>query len=208
MNFKRILFLGAHPDDEFGCSGSLIRFIEEGKEVNFAVFSFCEESISNGFPKDVLKAELDNSLKIIGINPENVFKYNFKVRKFPQFRQEILEELIILKKQINPDLVLLPSVSDVHQDHHTISIEGHRAFKHNTILGYELPMNTITFKHACFVRIEEKHLARKIESVKCYESQYHRPYISEEFIRGLAKIRGVQADENIAEAFEVIRFKI
>jgi len=208
MNFKKVLFLGAHPDDEFGCSGTLIRFLEEGKTIFYAVFSFCEESVPNGLPKDILGIELDDALKTIGIKNKNCFKYNFKVRHFPEYRQEILEELIIIKNTINPDLVLLPTLSDIHQDHHTIAIEGLRAFKHSTIFGYELPMNTITFKHACFIKIEERHLKKKTKSLACYKSQSHRQYANEEFIRGLATIRGVQIGEEYAEAFEVLRLKI
>ena len=41
-----------------------------------------------------------------------------------------------------------------------------------------------------------------------YESQAKRPYMSESFIAGVAKIRGVQIDEEYAEAFEVIRFRL
>lgn len=208
MFFEKILFLGPHPDDEFSCGGTLIKFLENGSSVYFAVFSFCEESVPAGFPKDVLNAELDQALRVLGVKKENVHKYNFRVRHFPKYRQEILEELIVLKNKINPDLVLLPALSDIHQDHHTIATEGLRAFKYRTILGYELPHNIITFQHACFVKIEEKHLIKKIESLKCYKSQLNRPYANEEFIRGLAKIRGAQIGEYAAEAFEILRLVI
>jgi len=208
MNFKKILFLGAHPDDEFGCSGTLIRWKEENKKIFFVVFSFCEESVPKGFPKDILSVELDSALKVIGIKNENTFKYNFRVRHFPKFRQEILEELIILKDKIKPDLVMVPALSDFHQDHHTIATEGLRAFKQCTILGYELPQNIITFQHSCFVEIKERHLNRKIKSLSSYKSQSHRAYANEEFIRGLARVRGVQIGKNAAEAFEVLRLII
>jgi len=137
-----------------------------------------------------------------------VFRFNYRVRNFPQIRQEILEQMILLKKDLNPDLVLLPALSDIHQDHHTIAIEGLRAFKQGTIFGYELPMNTITFQHSSFIEIQERHLARKIESLMSYRSQRHRPYVNEQFIRGTAKTRGVQIGAEWAEAFEAIRLKI
>ena len=208
MNFKRVLFLGAHPDDEFGCSGALSKFIEEGREIYYAVFSFCEESVPPEFPKDILKYELNKALSVIGIKENNVFRYNFKVRHFPTYRQDILEEMILLKKRIDPDLILLPALSDIHQDHNTIATEGVRAFKQCTIFGYELPQNSIAFKHACFITLEKRHLSKKIESLLCYRSQSHHPYTNEEFIMGMAKIRGVQIGHDLAEAFEVIRLKI
>lgn len=207
MMFHKVLVLGAHPDDEFGCSGTLSRFLEEGKVIYYAVFSSCEGSVPKGFPTNVLKKELKLASKSLGIKEENLFLYDFKVRHFPANRQQILEKLIKLRDQIQPDLVLLPALSDVHQDHHTIALEGLRAFKHCSILGYELPMNTITFQHACFVKLEKRHIQRKLKSLLCYESQRSRIYSSEEFIRGLAKVRGVQIGEEYAEAFEVIRLK-
>lgn len=208
MKNETVLFLGAHPDDEFGCSGTLARFADEGKQIYFAVFSTCEESLSVPFTKDDLMRELKNSLRIIGIKEANLIEYDFRVRHFPQFRQEILEKLIALRELIKPDIILLPALSDIHQDHNTLSVEGFRAFKQSSVLGYELPMNTVTFKHACFVKIEKHHLEKKIEALMCYRSQYKRPYVNKEFISGLANIRGVQSGNSLAEAFEVIRLII
>ena len=75
-----------------------------GDNLNDVVSDF-PDSAGSGFPKDILRAELDNSLKIIGIKDENTFKFSFKVRHFPKYRQEILEELIILKNKINDSFI-------------------------------------------------------------------------------------------------------
>ena len=208
MIFNKILCLGAHPDDEFGCSGTLSKFIEEEKEVYYAVFSFCEESVPQGFPSDILKKEFKSACNKLGIKEENLFMYDFKVRYFPRDRQAILEELVKLRNQIQPDLVLLPALSDIHQDHSVIAREGLRAFKYSSVFGYELPMNTISFQHACFMKLEERHIQKKIVDLMCYKSQLFRIYANEDFIRGLAKVRGVQVNEEYAEAFEVIRLKL
>jgi len=45
----------------------------------------------------------------------------------------------------------------------------------------------------------------KLEALKKYESQMAKPYAHEEFIRGLAKARGVSSGGEYAEAFEVVR---
>jgi LmbE family N-acetylglucosaminyl deacetylase len=204
--FSRVLFLGAHTDDEFGCSGALARFLDEGMDVHYAAFSPCEESVPPGFPRDVLRKESKAAATRLGIPARNWRLYSFRVRYFPEKRQDLLEELVRLRDEVKPDLLLVPATSDIHQDHQTVCREGIRAFKHITVLGYELPMNTITFKHACFIRLEEKHLRTKIASLACYESQKFRSYTEESFIRGLARVRGVQAGVDYAEAFEVIRW--
>lgn len=205
---SRALVLAAHTDDEFGCAGLVARLVETGTEVHFACFSSCEESVPEGFDPDVLKREVVAAVEVLGIPGERFSLYDFKVRHFPANRQAILEELVALRRRIEPDLVLLPSSSDIHQDHAVVTAEGVRAFKHATILGYELPMNTISFRHACFVRLEERHLEVKVRHAAVYVSQQHRPYMNASFITGLAAVRGVQMNAPAAEAFEVVRMVV
>jgi LmbE family N-acetylglucosaminyl deacetylase len=201
----RTLVLAAHTDDEFGCAGLIGRLVEQGTEVHVACFSWCEESVPEGYERDVLKGEAQAAMAVLGIAPDRFRLYDYRVRHFPAHRQEILEELVVLRRAIEPDLVLLPSSSDIHQDHGVVAQEGTRAFKHATILGYELPMNTISFRHAAFVPLEERHMDLKIAHAAAYVSQQNRPYMNPDFLRGLALVRGVQINRSAAEAFEVIR---
>src|SRR6056297_3322965 len=103
MKFKNILILAPHPDDaEFSSGGTLSRLIEEGKEVYYAVFSPCIKSLPEGMETDRLYKEMERATFHLGIKPEHIFKFDFPVREFPNYRQDILEELIKLKKQLNP----------------------------------------------------------------------------------------------------------
>ena len=208
LNVDRVLVLGAHADDEFGCGGMMVRLIESGAEVHQAAFSMCEESVPDEFPKDILRWEIEKASQTLGVKKENLRIYNFKVRHFPEHRQEVLEELVRLRKELNPELVLLPAMSDMHQDHQVMALEGLRCFKHVSILGYELPQNSISFRHACFVDLEPKHVEVKIKALMCYQSQQFRPYSREEFVRSLARVRGLQVNAEYAEAFEVLRLRI
>lgn len=201
----RALVLTAHPDDEFGCAGLVARLLETGTDVHLACFSACEESVPEGFEKDVLRHEIRDAIRILGIPESNFRMYDIRVRHFPQFRQDILETLVALRRELEPDLVLLPSSSDIHQDHGTIAAEGIRAFKHSTVLGYELPMNTIAFQHACFVELEPRHMELKIRHAAAYVSQRHRQYMRSGFLESLATVRGLQMNVPTAEAFEVLR---
>lgn len=207
--YNRILVLGPHTDDgEFGCGGTMARFVEEGKEVFYATFSCAEESVPKGLPKDILLKEVKKASRVLGIKPENLLIYRYQVRKFAQYRQEILEDLVKLKKQVDPDLVLMPSMFDLHQDHATIANEGLRAFKFCSILGYEMPWNNITFTNDSFIYLEERHLEKKMEALRCYRSQIGRDYSDPEFIKGQARTRGVQISTKYAEAFNVVRWII
>jgi len=202
--FKNVLVLAPHTDDgELGAGGSISKFIENGSEVTYVAFSTAEESVPEGLPKDILKTEVKEATKRLGV--KNLIIYNYQVRKLNYARQEILENLIELKCKNNYDLVLLPSLKDIHQDHSTIAHEGLRAFKRTTILGYELIWNNLSFDTQCFIRLERMHVEKKVNALKAYESQGFRDYLSEEFIFSLAKTRGVQIGSEYAEAFEVIR---
>jgi len=205
-NHNNILVLAPHTDDgEIGAGATINYFIENGKNVVYAAFSTAEQSVPEGFPKDILKTEVRNATKKLGICPENLLIYNYEVRKLSYVRQEILEELIRIKKQTHFDMVLIPSLHDIHQDHTTIAMEGVRAFKNTTLLGYELIWNNLTFDTQCFVRLEQRHIDAKIDALKEYKSQGDRNYLSPDFIRSLARSRGVQIGSEYAEAFEVVR---
>jgi LmbE family N-acetylglucosaminyl deacetylase len=204
---KKILVISPHTDDgELGCGGSIARFIEEGNEVEYVALSSAEKSVPKEYPPDTLKHEVKKATKILGI--QDPILYEYEVREFPKYRQEILDTLIRLRNKIQPDIVFTPSRFDTHQDHTTTVEETMRAFKKCTILGYEQPWNNITFNTHAFVSLAEIHVQKKIDALACYETQKDRAYLNPDFIRGLALTRGTQIEETYAEAFEVIKWVI
>jgi len=206
---QKILILAPHTDyGELSMGRSIAKFIEQGKEVYVVAFSSAKASLDQSMPEDTLVKEIKSAMKVLGVCKEKLLIYNYPVRKFSYNRQDILEDLVKLKKELNLEVIFLPSPHDLHQDHTTISQEGIRAFKTHSILGYELPWNNISFQTQCFSVLEERHIERKIEALHCYKSQMKREYLNPDFIRGLAIVRGTQIKEKYAEAFEVIRWKI
>ena len=144
-NNKVILVLAPHTDDgELGAGGYIHQSIESGASVIYVAFSDCKDSIPDGFEKDTLFKECEKATKILGINDVRIF--DFPVRRFSEKRQQILDKLIELKNELNPDEILTPSTFDIHQDHHVVTSEAIRAFKNRTILGYELPWNCLESK--------------------------------------------------------------
>ena len=151
IDCNNVLVLAPHTDDgELGLGGTIHKLISMGKNVYYAAFSTAEKSVPEGFPRDVLKYEVKKATARLGIKPENLFIYDFEVRKLNYYRQEILEELINLRKKYRFDLIFIPSLHDIHQDHSTIAQEGVRAFKNVTVLGYELIWNNLSFNTQCF----------------------------------------------------------
>ena len=204
---KRVLVLAPHTDDgEIGAGGTISLLLEGGADVHYAVFSLCEESLDEKYPRDLLRREQLEAAASLGLPEENVLFFPFPVRKFPDHRQEILEELVKLNASHRPDLVLAPSLHDIHQDHYTVANEALRAFKKTSILGYEEPWNNLTFDNQVFVTLEERHVRAKAKAFSCYESQRERPYADEGFFLSLARCRGVQIGREYAEAFETVRW--
>ena len=207
--FKNVLVLAPHTDDgELGAGGFIAKLIENGAKVSYVAFSTAEESVPDHLPRDILKTEVREATKNLGIDLDNLIIFNYQVRKLNYARQEILESLIKIKKDNCYDLVLMPSLKDIHQDHATVAQEGLRAFKNTSILGYELIWNNLSFDTTCFVKLEEKHVEAKFNALQCYESQAGRDYMGRDFIFSLAKTRGVQIGAKYAESFEVIRWVI
>jgi len=201
-----ILFLSPHTDDiEFGCGGTLARFVKRDIEVMVVAFSKCQESIPEGLPKNTLVKEFESSMRHFGIDEWDI--YNFPVRNFPDHRQAILNEIVNIQRNYEPDIVFLPSRNDTHQDHEVICQEGCRAFKDSSILGYEAPRNNNLFPTDIFIPLSERDLEKKHDAILQYESQSAiRTYTDLEYIKGLARVRGVQANQQYAEAFECIRW--
>ena len=205
---RRILVLAPHTDDaELGAGASIARWLEEGIEVYVAVFSTAEDSLPEGSKPTRLADECHQSLDVLGVPREHRTIYGYPVRKLGYHRQEVLENMVQLGRDIDPDWVIIPSGANLHQDHATIHDEALRAFKHKTVLGYELSWNHITFSASAFITVERRHLDKKWEALQQYGSQLElgRAYFTLEFHESLARVRGLQVKSEWAEAFELIR---
>jgi LmbE family N-acetylglucosaminyl deacetylase len=195
--FQKVLVLSPHTDDgELGAGGTIARLVEGGRDVTYFAFSA---------PREVLQKECKQSLMALGVNKHEIF--NFKVRYFHHSRQEILDVLYKYNEKHEPDLVLTPSSTDLHQDHQTVTNEALRAFKSSTIFGYELPWNLINFRENTFVSLEECHVEAKLEACCKYKSQIKqkRGYFDKDYLRSLMRSTGLKIRTQYAEAYESIK---
>ena len=204
--FERVLILAPHTDDgEFGCGGTIARLLEEKAEVRYVAFSIATKSLPEGFPPDTLAREVRHATAEIGIPEEGLVLHDFEVRTFPEHRQEILELLIALGEDWDPDAVFMPSLHDVHQDHQVVAAEGLRAFKRTTVLGYEIPWNNFDFSYQAYFALTDAQIERKVSALSKYASQQHRRYSDPEYIRNVARTHGINVNRDFAEVFQVYR---
>ena len=167
MATNRVLVLAPHTDDgELGCGGTIAKWCDAGNDVFYVAFSTAEQSVPEGFPKDILKTEVRLATEVLGIKNENLIIMNYEVRKLNYSRQSILEDLVSIKRDVKPDTVFIPCMDDIHQDHSTVAHEALRAFKSTTMLSYELIWNNISFNTHSFVVLDEEHIIRKARALK------------------------------------------
>lgn len=210
MKKLRILTISPHTDDAIVTTGGTIsRILEEGGKVFYVGLSLAEESVPKGFPKDAVERETRLATKVLGIDPKKVYIKRFQVRRFQEFRQEILDIIIKFRDKIRPEIVFIPATVDIHQDHEVVNQESIRAFRNCcSIYGYDFPWSDLYgMKMNLFYQLEERHIKKKVEAVSCLKSQIIKKtnYLTEQYVRGLAIERGVRIRANYAEAFEVIR---
>jgi len=201
---NRILFIGAHTDDEQWAAGTLSKF-KKTHEVYLAIFSFCEKSSEQlGYSKDILEKEFISSTKVLGIENQNIFTSHFPVRHFSEHRQVILDKLIDIRKRVKPNIVITHNLQDRHQDHLVIAEECRRAFPYSTLLGFETFKGPLNVEHKCYVRLKLEHVNMKLACFNCYKSQKVRKNPKRSQIISSMLFRGAQAGCTYAEAFEVI----
>lgn len=207
MSFKRILAVGAHPDDvELGCSGSLLRFMDEGAEVDIVV------ARNDNAPKpsvhrtrEKMQQEYQASEKLLGC------KFHMLDNPISEDGRPILERDSHTVQQMDEyvqskvyDLVITHSPGDHHQDHQNtfhIVNSSLRRYKGEFWLmeGGPYSNKNQEFNPNVFVDIT-KQINKKIELIGCYDSYFSDTLLHN--IKGLAAYRGQMLNTNYAEAFE------
>ncbi len=198
---ERILFLGAHPDDiELGC-GALIAHIVDQCKLRCVTLS---DNQKNPLLGNLLTEHMC-SLQSLGVKKEDIVVKDFETRRFPQFRQEILEYLIRLNKEYKPNVVFVHTRSDLHQDHVTTTEETMRAFRGTSVLGYDVIRSSHGFFPSFFVEVNEKDVERKIDALSQYLTYTDKYYFKPEVTRATLLRHGALVEKEYVEGFEILR---
>ena len=198
---KRVLFLGAHPDDiELGC-GALIHHIASKCELHCITLS---DNQKNPLLKNVVD-EHYKSMTILGVPAKNTNFGQFTTRIFPEARQDILEYFLKLREEIIPDIIFVHSRQDVHQDHKTMTEESLRAFRGITVLGFDVVRSSYDFFPHFLVEVTEEDVNAKIKALSQYETYREKYYFNSELTRSISIRHGALAEKPFAEGFDILR---
>ncbi|NIQ05298.1 MAG: PIG-L family deacetylase [Candidatus Korarchaeota archaeon] len=204
IEFKKLLFVGPHPDDvELGCGGLMSKY-SKSAQMTYLILSPCLEDPKN---KNILD-EVREAISILGLSTESLVIENLPRRTFHDQRKKIREILISVREKYKPDIAFCPSIKDVHQDHSVAAEETLRLFRDVGVISYEAPRSSLIFKPNLYVEISEENLKTKIKALMRFKSQFDRYYFKPEIIQSFSRMRGSQCKVNYAEAFEALRMKV
>lgn len=198
---ETVLCIGAHPDDiELGC-GALIADIISQTRVICVTMSDNQE---NPLHKNLV-AEHHASMSILRVKPEHTILHDFTTRRLKAARQEILEVMIDLKNHYHPEVVLVHTSRDIHQDHQTVTEEALRAFRGTTLLGFDVLRSSYGFFPDFLVEVSEQAVQTKIRALNAYNTYADKYYFDENIIHATARRHGALAERPFAEGFDILR---
>jgi LmbE family N-acetylglucosaminyl deacetylase len=197
-----ILAIGAHPDDiEFGCAGTLIKYVQAGHKVNLLVLT---DGSYGGDPAVRRKEQEDVATYI---QAKELFWGGFRDTELVDNRQLIsrIDEVVNIVK---PDIVFLNYFEDVHQDHRAASEAGISSTRYiKEVLFYEVP-TTQRFEPDIFVDIQDV-LDKKAKALDLHASQLDKTRVKNltiiESAQSCATFRGYQGRVKFAEGFKALR---
>lgn len=204
LQAQKVLFLGAHLDDiELGAGGTLYSILHSPHPPIEVLCVTLAPDRSGKYPH--LEEEHHKSMDILGVPKEKRQIGNFPYRRLSEKRQEVLDLLWQLQESFKPDIVFTHSRRDVHQDHQVIVQEALRAFRKQTILGFEITRSSYEFHPQLIIPLSYEAVQRKKEAISQYKSYEHRYYMQPHIVEAQARYHGLLCMEEYGEGFEVLR---
>lgn len=178
-----IVAIGAHPDDvEFGCGGTLLKMISEGKKV--VIIDLTQGELGTRGTAETRAKESEKAAKIMGLTArENLKMKDGFLTNSEEYQMRIVEMI----RKYQPDIVFCNAIDDRHPDHKkgaklasdACFLSGLRKIE-TTYNGKKQEawrpkhvFNYIQWKHIQpeFVVDISDFIEKKIEACKAYETQ-------------------------------------
>lgn len=220
---KRILVISPHPDDEtLGLGGSVAKFVEEGSEVFVLTVSGHLPPLYSQKAYKTTINEAKKAYKVLGVEKSKFLRIPATMVKDEPIH-ELNEKITSVIKNYKPNIVFIPFF-DRHIDHRVIfesslvatrpvgigkNIEMVAAYETISETHWNAPYIEPNFSPNLVINISN-YLSKKIEALKCYESQisFDEGPRSIKAISALAQFRGSQSGFEFGEAFYVIRMTL
>ena len=195
----RVLAIGCHADDvEIGCGGTLLALAEARPDLEVTWLVLGAEGVRAD------EARASAAAFLAGVSSTVVVE-GFRDGFFPYLGPAVKERFEQLKGEVSPDLIFTHAGIDLHQDHRLVSELTWNTFRDHLILEYEIPKwdADLTAPNV-YVPLPEQVVGRKVELLlEHFPSQRGKHWFTADLFRGLARLRGMEANSPTlyAEAF-------
>ena len=220
MTKKRILIVSPHPDDEtLGVGGTIAKYSNKGHEVNVLTISGHLPPLYKREDYEKTVEEARRAFKVLGVT-KSVFLELPATMIGDLPLHELNQKIFQIVSDFNPQIVFCP-YPDRHVDHRLVfdsvmvatrpvgmgrNIEIVAAYETLSETHWNAPHIEPNFTPNWVIDISDS-IKKKIEALKCYESQisnFPGPR-SVESLEALAKFRGTQAGFSYGEGMHIIR---
>lgn len=202
-----LLCIGAHSDDiEIGAGGLILTLLGAGVPVDV---QWCVLSAPGEREAEARASAADF---LAGAAGRRVDIGAFADSLFPSQSPAIKSWLSEVRARFAPDLVLVHSRDDAHQDHRELAGLAWNLFRDHIILEYEIPKwdGDLT-RPNLYAALDAAVMDRKITLLlRHFGSQRSKDWFDPDLFRGLARLRGMEcrAPERYAEAFTGRKIRI
>jgi LmbE family N-acetylglucosaminyl deacetylase len=196
----RILVASAHPDDaEIGAGGTIARLVVErpDAELTWLVLAAADADRAAEARASVawLLGGITNIVLDLGSLRDGYLPYLGPAAK----------EALAAHERFEPDLVLSPRRDDAHQDHRHLAELVPQVFRRATVLEYEIPKwdGDLGAANVYVPLTATQATAKTTHVLSVFGSQQGRDWFTEDTLRGVLRLRGVEcrAPEGFAEGF-------
>jgi len=201
-----ILAIGAHPDDiEFGCGGTLLKYIRGGHNVYLLVMT---DGHKGGQGK-LRRTEQQLAAEIL--KPKEVIWGSYLDTELSPRMNEMVQDIEVVLARIKPHFTFIHYDMDTHQDHRALAKAAVSATRYvKNVLFYEGPTSQ-NFSPTVFVDIRET-LEEKLQILLAHQSQVMKTNIEGlsivDISRSTAVFRGISGRVQYAEGFMPLRMFI
>jgi LmbE family N-acetylglucosaminyl deacetylase len=228
------LVVAAHPDDiEFGCAGTVARWVQEGARVTYALLTngaagSSDPEMTRERLAELREAEQRASAKVVGVDQLEFLGYEDGLL---EASLEVREQVVRLIRRVRPEVVVTTDPTTRYFADRYINHPDHRAAGEATLaavipgsdtrLAYpellEEGLEPVKLTAVWVMMNTEPNLVvdigdfidKKIESLACHVTQLGDDTDEDMgFVRGMAEFSAAEQPFRYGEAFRVFRFDL
>lgn len=207
-NLKKVVFFGAHTDDEMVCAGTLHRLAKTGVEVHvitFAPAATVDDRTGTEKSVEIVIPEWNKALDLIGVKYRKFLQF-IPSSDFSVYTQKICQEVYDYCEKHKPDATFILSPEDENTAHSVLGTECERVMRGRVpiTIRCQFPWNYNVGRGNLFVVLDQEDLQVKKTVIDIYESQKFR-YNYAHMFECYALADGYSVKSPPCEKFEIIR---